>query len=105
MDRQKFAELERLRRYSEQNYRDLRNAVHSASQPVIPFLGVYLTDLTYVEDGAVNRVGHLINFQKLAKIAEYILEIQQYQQVTSFVHLQQSNLFNTRILFGFCHIF
>jgi DNA-directed RNA polymerase subunit H (RpoH/RPB5) len=80
VDRQKFAELERLRRYSEQNYRDLRAAVHSAPQPVIPFLGVYLTDLTYVEDGAVNRVGHLINFQKLSKIAEYILEIQQYQQ-------------------------
>jgi hypothetical protein len=80
VDRQKFAELERLRRYFEQNYRDLRVAVHSAPQPVIPFLGVYLTDLTYVEDGAADRDGHLINFQKLSKIAEYILEIQQYQQ-------------------------
>lgn len=48
------------------------------------FLGVYLTDLTFIEDGNPNTLKksrQLINFSKRMKTAEVIREIQQYQSV------------------------
>ena len=43
--------------------------------------GVYLTDLTFIEDGIASLVKNtdLINFTKRAKTAEVISDIQQYQ--------------------------
>jgi son of sevenless-like protein len=44
---------------------------------------VYLTDLTFIEDGipSVIKKTDLINFAKRAKTAEVIRDIQQYQNV------------------------
>ncbi|KAL8869939.1 MAG: hypothetical protein Q9198_007754 [Flavoplaca austrocitrina] len=46
-------------------------------------LSVYLTDLTFIEDGisSVIKKTNLINFAKRAKTAEVIRDIQQYQNV------------------------
>ena len=46
-------------------------------------LGVYLTDLTFIEDGipSIIKKSTLINFAKRAKTAEVIRDIQQYQNV------------------------
>lgn len=45
--------------------------------------GVYLTDLTFIEDGipSIIKKSALINFAKRAKTAEVIRDIQQYQNV------------------------
>ena len=45
--------------------------------------GVYLTDLTFIEDGipSVIKRTDLINFAKRAKPADVIRDIQQYQNV------------------------
>lgn len=45
--------------------------------------GVYLTDLTFIEDGipSIIKKSTLINFAKRAKTAEVIRDIQQYQNV------------------------
>ena len=45
--------------------------------------GVYLTDLTFIEDGipSVIKRTDLINFAKRAKTADVIEDIQQYQNV------------------------
>ena len=47
------------------------------------YLGVYLTDLTFIEEGipSVIKGTNLINFAKRAKTAEVIRDIQQYQNV------------------------
>jgi len=46
------------------------------------FSGVYLTDLTFLEDGNADKLeGDLINFVKRKKLALVIQEIQQYQQL------------------------
>ena len=47
------------------------------------FPGVYLTDLTFIEDGipSVIKRTDLINFAKRAKTADVIRDIQQYQNV------------------------
>lgn len=45
--------------------------------------GVYLTDLTFIEDGIPSLIKrtNLINFAKRTKTAEVIRDIQQYQNV------------------------
>jgi son of sevenless-like protein len=68
------------------NYQKLRTAIHNCTPPCIPYLGIYLTDLTFIEDGNKdnNEMG-LINFTKRKQIAAVIREIQQYQCVCLFV--------------------
>ncbi|TPX54683.1 hypothetical protein PhCBS80983_g05847 [Powellomyces hirtus] len=66
------------------NFSAYRDALHSANPPCVPFLGFYLTDLTFVEDGNPDMVKgspHLVNFAKRLKTAEVLREIQQYQNV------------------------
>jgi son of sevenless-like protein len=53
------------------------------SPPKLTVAGVYLTDLTFIEDGipSVIKKSGMINFAKRAKTAEVIRDIQQYQNV------------------------
>ncbi|KAH9883572.1 ras guanine nucleotide exchange factor domain-containing protein [Xylariomycetidae sp. FL2044] len=77
------AVLETMRRLmaSLKNFLEYREALHLANPPCIPFFGVYLTDLTFIEDGIASIIKKttLINFAKRAKTAEVIRDIQQYQ--------------------------
>ncbi|KAL9595101.1 MAG: hypothetical protein Q9219_006644 [cf. Caloplaca sp. 3 TL-2023] len=77
--------LEQMRRLmgSTKNFGEYRETLHSANPPCIPFFGVYLTDLTFIEDGisSVIKKTDLINFAKRAKTAEVIREIQEYQKM------------------------
>lgn len=68
---------------STKNFLEYRDALHKANPPCIPFFGVYLTDLTFIEDGIPSMIKktNLINFAKRAKTAEVIGDIQQYQNV------------------------
>ncbi|TWU74770.1 hypothetical protein ED733_005959 [Metarhizium rileyi] len=79
------AVLEAMRRVmaSTKNFGEYREALHAANPPCIPFFGVYLTDLTFIEDGipSIIKKTNLINFAKRAKTAEVIRDIQQYQNV------------------------
>ncbi|KAJ5159688.1 uncharacterized protein N7482_006692 [Penicillium canariense] len=78
------AVLEQMRRLmaSTKNFGEYRETLHLANPPCIPFFGVYLTDLTFIEDGIPSLTpSELINFNKRAKTAEVIRDIQQYQNV------------------------
>lgn len=79
------AMLESMRQLisSEKNFVKYRETLHAATPPCIPFLGVYLTDLIFIEDGIASLVkdSELINFAKRTKTAEVIRDIQQYQNV------------------------
>jgi son of sevenless-like protein len=76
------------------NFSAYREMLHASAPPCIPFLGRYLSDLTFLEDGNPNVIklpsspsfpNHhneqpvLFNFAKRAKCAEIIREIQQFQ--------------------------
>ncbi|ORY86258.1 cell division control protein [Protomyces lactucae-debilis] len=67
------------------NFSAYRETLHSHQPPCVPFLGVYLTDLTFIEDGNAHTLNHkgreYISFSKRQKTAEVIREIQQYQHV------------------------
>ncbi|KAI9828806.1 MAG: hypothetical protein M1832_001911 [Thelocarpon impressellum] len=66
---------------STKNFAEYRETLHLANPPCIPFFGVYLTDLTFIEDGIPGTIKktNLINFHKRAKTAEIIRDIQQCQ--------------------------
>jgi son of sevenless-like protein len=96
-----MATLESMRKLmgSTKNFAEYRDTLHKANPPCIPFFGkhrakhcakpsltgagVYLTDLTFIEDGIPSLIKktNLINFAKRAKTAEVIRDIQQYQNV------------------------
>ncbi|EFA84957.1 regulator of chromosome condensation domain-containing protein [Heterostelium album PN500] len=63
------------------NYISLRHIMTTVQPPCIPFLGTYLKDLTFIEDGNPSRIGELVNFYKQRKIAEVVFQLHQYQQV------------------------
>jgi len=64
-----------------QNYHTLRAVVHGCSPPLVPYLGIYLTDLTFIEDGHKKKTSDgLVNFLQRRQQADVIREIQQYQQ-------------------------
>lgn len=67
---------------SSRNFNEYRDILRMVTPPLIPFFGVYLSDLTFVEDGnqdCLNENPKLINFAKRMKSAEIIREIMQYQ--------------------------
>jgi len=69
-----------------QNWKTYRANLKLANPPCVPYLGVYLTDLTFIEDGNKNfltiKSGRtdLINLEKMRMQALLILDIMLYQQ-------------------------
>jgi len=65
---------------SEGAYKAYRDSLHNANPPCVPYLGVYLTDLTFIEDGNKDFTNELINFRKRQLVSDVIAEVQLYQQ-------------------------
>jgi len=63
-------------------FRNMREALHRCDPPCIPYLGMYLTDLSFIEEGTPNFTedGGLLNFSKMRMIAHVIREIKHFQQ-------------------------
>lgn len=79
------------------NFQEYRDLIHSINPPCIPFLGIYLQDLTFIEDGNadyIQKSAGLINFAKRAKTAEVIREINQFQNAPYiFTHIPELQAF------------
>ncbi|XP_052831997.1 ras-specific guanine nucleotide-releasing factor 2 isoform X2 [Octopus bimaculoides] len=66
---------------SEGRFKNMRDALHRCDPPCIPYLGMYLTDLSFIEEGTPNFTDEkLVNFSKMRMIAHVIREIQVFQQ-------------------------
>jgi len=66
---------------NETNYRSYRDGLRASNPPVVPYFGMYLTDLIYIENGNPDKTKeNHINFDKSRLIARVIKEIQSYQQ-------------------------
>lgn len=63
------------------NFAQYRDMIHNLDPPCVPFLGVYLTDLTFIDEGNMNllRPNQFINFNKHRMTAEVVKEIGTYQ--------------------------
>uniref|UniRef100_A0A8B9Y9M4 Ras protein specific guanine nucleotide releasing factor 1 n=1 Tax=Bos mutus grunniens TaxID=30521 RepID=A0A8B9Y9M4_BOSMU len=75
---------------SEGRFKNLREALKNCDPPCVPYLGMYLTDLAFIEEGTPNYTEDgLVNFSKmrmmrmvssLQQISHIIREIRQFQQ-------------------------
>eukprot|EP01095_Lingulamoeba_sp_RSL-Kostka_P015181 TRINITY_DN689_c1_g2_i1.p1 TRINITY_DN689_c1_g2~~TRINITY_DN689_c1_g2_i1.p1 ORF type:complete len:611 (+),score=170.69 TRINITY_DN689_c1_g2_i1:46-1833(+) len=65
-----------------QSYKTYRELLSTVSPPCIPFLGVYLTDLTFVEEGNTDKINDLINFKKRQLEYDVIVQVLKYQSAT-----------------------
>ncbi|KAL4780063.1 ras guanine nucleotide exchange factor domain-containing protein [Aspergillus varians] len=72
---------------SGQNYQVYRDALRLSVAPCIPFLGLFLKDLVFIEDGnpALTPEG-LINFAKYSMVASIIHEVQRFQAAPYCLH-------------------
>ncbi|GAA6010375.1 hypothetical protein JCM11491_006292 [Sporobolomyces phaffii] len=69
----------------DKNYKEYRDVLRKAAPPCVPFLGVYLTDWTFIGDGnpdMLREKPHQINFHKRQKASELILMIKLHQATT-----------------------
>eukprot|EP00026_Physarum_polycephalum_P001215 Phypoly_transcript_01216.p1 GENE.Phypoly_transcript_01216~~Phypoly_transcript_01216.p1 ORF type:complete len:1095 (+),score=164.79 Phypoly_transcript_01216:391-3285(+) len=81
---------------SAKNYTQYREHLQKAQLPVLPYLGVYLSDLTFIEEGNPGEIGHLVNFSKCRQISAIIRRVAEFQSVSySFVGIPfVQNYFN-----------
>jgi len=75
-----FQELKELTSH-DKAYATLRAAIQSTNPPVIPYLGMYLSDLVFIEEGNPKKFqpDDLINYYRCKLISTAIKKIQQYQ--------------------------
>ena len=64
------------------NYSKYRNLLKEALPPVLPFQGVYLADLTFIDEVPSKLENGDINFSKMNLISSIFQEIQRFQKET-----------------------
>jgi len=69
---------------SNKSYKDYRNRLRSSVGACIPYLGVYLSDLTFIDEGNqdIIKSTNLVNFDKRIMVSKVIVDIQQFQQLS-----------------------
>jgi hypothetical protein len=65
---------------SENSYKNYREALRNAIPPIVPYIGVFLSDLTMIEEGNPDLIQDLINFKKRDMIYQVIEKVLRYQQ-------------------------
>jgi len=65
----------------ENNYKEMRELLSNTSPPCLPYLGIYLTDLTFIQEGNEDHLpgGKMINWWKATMNAGVIQQIIQWQ--------------------------
>lgn len=79
----KFKELQEIVS-SQGSFKTARTKMMCVRPPCIPYIGIYLTDLTFIEDGNQKFVGGKINFYKCMLFANVIRNLQTYQSTKYF---------------------
>ncbi|KAJ3919614.1 ras guanine nucleotide exchange factor domain-containing protein [Lentinula edodes] len=81
-------QLESLRRLADhgRNYHEYRTKLRNTAPPAVPFLGLYLTDVTFCREGnpshrnsPLNPDKKLLNFNKYHKLARIVQDMQRFQ--------------------------
>lgn len=80
----------------EMNFTTLRQHVLTCTPPIIPYLGMYLTDLTFTGDGNkdfLDEDKRIIHFAKRTMLCDTIRQVQQFQQqpynLTPVMYIQE----------------
>ncbi|KAF7365075.1 hypothetical protein MVEN_00378700 [Mycena venus] len=82
------SQLDALRRLADhsRNYHEYRSKLRNTAPPAVPFLGLYLTDVTFCREGnpslrasPINPNKKLLNFNKYHKLARIVQDMQRFQ--------------------------
>ena len=67
------------------NWKKYRELIQKCSPPCIPFIGVYLQDMVFIDDGNLDFLegphSHMINWEKCVKFANCINEVRKFQKI------------------------
>lgn len=79
---------------SQRNFAEYRQRLKKANAPCLPFLGIYLTDMTFIDDGNPDcrtspNGKQLINFNKYVKMAKILNEINHFQVPYKFIEVEE----------------
>lgn len=66
----------------EGSFKCYRNSLENATPPCVPYMGVYLTDAVFIEDGNPNKVANMINMTKRRFLYNIVETIQRYQSIS-----------------------
>ncbi|KAL5519818.1 hypothetical protein ACEPAG_1478 [Sanghuangporus baumii] len=86
-------QLEALRKLADhaRNYHEYRTRLRNTTPPAVPFLGLYLTDLTFCREGNPSHRASplepnkkLLNFNKYHKLARIVQDMQHFQVAYNF---------------------
>ena len=70
---------------SDGRYRNLRDSLHRTDPPCIPYLGMYLSDLNFIEEGTPNFTDNgLLNFAKMRMVCKTVWKIQNFSTIQIF---------------------
>eukprot|EP01104_Vermistella_antarctica_P015645 TRINITY_DN5185_c0_g1_i1.p1 TRINITY_DN5185_c0_g1~~TRINITY_DN5185_c0_g1_i1.p1 ORF type:complete len:886 (+),score=242.94 TRINITY_DN5185_c0_g1_i1:3-2660(+) len=88
-----FLALEKLM-HPTGSFKSYRAALRRVERPAIPYLGMYLTDLTFIEDGNPEQVDGLVNFEKREMVYNVLAEISWFQELSyNFPDVEPINTF------------
>src|SRR5690349_18661050 len=65
-----------------QNYKNYRKNLDEITGTCLPYLGVYLRDLLFIEEGNPDRMENgMVHFQKMTMVGSIITRIQTFQML------------------------
>jgi son of sevenless-like protein len=64
----------------EHNWKNYRPLMQNEAPPLVPYIGLFLSDLTFINDGNPTKVDGLINWKKMRKLSAILGQIQRAQQ-------------------------
>lgn len=66
----------------ETNYSNYKKLIVSQPPPMIPYIGLYLRDLTFLEFGNPDMLeGDIINYDKYRMISSVLIELRTFQEI------------------------
>eukprot|EP00042_Codosiga_hollandica_P050878 m.617248 g.617248 ORF g.617248 m.617248 type:complete len:217 (-) comp58176_c0_seq11:69-719(-) len=78
--RESFKRLQKLMDM-QANFKDYRALLASAATPAVPYVGIFLRDLTFIRDSGPDFITlGLMNVAKASKITEQLLSIESFQR-------------------------
>ncbi|KAI8836368.1 ras guanine nucleotide exchange factor domain-containing protein [Chytridium lagenaria] len=57
------------------NMKNYRDCLAASNPPIVPFLPIYLKDLTFINDGNASQVNGMVNFDKLRMMGKRVKDI------------------------------
>ena len=67
-----------------ENFKKYRQLLRSSMAPVLPFLGIFLQDITFALQNPAETADGLINFQRYSILGQVLIEFIQYQRSFQF---------------------